>query len=377
MLRALVCAGLSARLLAEAAAREGWQAWALDIFGDTDTRAAATHWAGIGEAAGLRLDGARLVAALRDAACHGGVIGWVAGSGFEAQAALLEAGSAVLPLLGTHPAAQGRVRDARKFFGTLERLGAPHPTVRFDAPPDARGWLVKQMDGCGGTHIRAADSAPGALCLPAPQRLWQRRVAGQPMSALFVANGRHARRLAFNRLTVRELGDCPYVYHGAVGPLALGERLTNELEALIDTLAAAFELQGLCSLDFMLDEDQRWNVLELNPRPSASMALYPQAGLLRTHLEACLHKRLPALALQTQGVRGHEVVFAPTPLRVSAARWGDDCHDRPAAGSEVAAGAPLCSISAEGRDAAATLARLAQRRRAVLETQQPMDMETT
>ncbi|NKJ45506.1 hypothetical protein CIC12_01850, partial [Burkholderia sp. SG-MS1] len=41
-------AGLSARLLAQSAARAGLRVAALDIFGDRDTRAAAEVWCDIG-----------------------------------------------------------------------------------------------------------------------------------------------------------------------------------------------------------------------------------------------------------------------------------------------------------------------------------------
>ena len=85
MSRSLAVAGLSARLMAEAAAADGFEVLALDLFGDADTCAAATRWFGIGEPAQMRIDGARLLSALEVLARRGDVLGWVSGSGFEAQ----------------------------------------------------------------------------------------------------------------------------------------------------------------------------------------------------------------------------------------------------------------------------------------------------
>lgn len=351
--------------MVEAARRDGYAGWALDLFGDVDTRAAACAWRPIGSAASLAIDRFALLDGLAAAAADPRCLGWVAGSGFDASPDLLASGAALLPLLGTAPAAQRRVRDPRVFFETLARLRAPHPPVRHSAPADPRGWLVKDFGGCGGRHIREAADGPRDA---APQRYWQRRAAGRPMSALFVADRRGARRLAFNELIVRPEADAVYAYQGAVGPIPLPPQIACPLDALLDGLAAAFGLAGLASLDFLLGPDGRWQVLELNPRPSASAALYPRAGLLRVHVQACREAGLaapPAAAFEPAGLM---TISAPADLDAPDWRATAGCHDRPAPGTRVAAGAPLCSVSAGGRDRDDVLRRLARRRRDILET---------
>ena len=89
----LVVAGISARMMAEAAAQAGYRAVALDVFGDRDTRHASAEWAPIGRAGGCALDADRTLQALSIAAQHVDAAGWVAGSGFEAEPALLEQGA--------------------------------------------------------------------------------------------------------------------------------------------------------------------------------------------------------------------------------------------------------------------------------------------
>ena len=96
----IAVAALSARALAEAAQRDGHEVLALDLFGDRDTRAAASlGWAGIGESQALRIDAERLLTALRGAAAQGAE-GWVCGSGFDGLPELLAQGQAILPLWG-------------------------------------------------------------------------------------------------------------------------------------------------------------------------------------------------------------------------------------------------------------------------------------
>src|SRR6185295_14474915 len=98
-------------------------------------------------------------------------------------------------------------------------------------------------------------------------------------------------------------------------------------------------------------------VLEVNPRPPASMALYGP-GMVAAHLRACTQGELPRgpARFANDIVRGTEVVFAPRRVRLDqpaaqrlAARA--DCHDLPLAATVFEAGDPLCSVSASGTDA--------------------------
>jgi predicted ATP-grasp superfamily ATP-dependent carboligase len=347
---ALAVVSISARMLAESALGDGFEVVALDLFGDADTRRASIEWHSIGEPASLSIDGARLLSALDALAQRRRVAGWIAGSGFEGRPDLLESGAALLPLIGTQADAMRRVRDPQAFFGFLDAQGIAHPAVRMTAPEDASGWLVKDAHGCGGWHIRRA--APSDV-VSAPW-YFQREASGRPMSATFIANGHDASVLGFNQLIVRPLAGRPFVFCGSVGPVPLPDDAADRVTAALRALVSAFSLRGLGSLDFMLDGDAV-DVLEVNPRPPASMALYGP-GMVAAHVRACEQGELPGSAAQANGlVRGMEVVFAPRRLWLDepatqrlAAR--PDCHDLPMAATGIEAGDPLCSVSANGEN---------------------------
>ena len=59
---------------------------------------------------------------------------------------------------------------------------------------------------------------------------FQRRVAGEAFSCLFLASGDDARVVGFSRQIVRALGGRPYVYRGGVGPVALPAVAAGELD---------------------------------------------------------------------------------------------------------------------------------------------------
>ena len=374
----IAVAALSARPLAQAARDDGYRVIGLDLFGDADTRAACIQWLPIGDASTLCIDTAALLDALAILARRGDVVGWVVGSGFEGRPDLLERGAALLPLIGNRADAVRRVRDPAAFFGFLDRLGIDHPAVSLRAPETAGGWLLKDAHGCGGSHIRRATAACRA---ESDHHYFQREAGGAPMSATFIAAygdadadaAEAAFVLGFNQLVVRGVGDRPFVYCGVVGPVALPGDAARQAGAAVREIAAEFGLRGLASLDFLLDGDAI-SVLEVNPRPPASMALYGP-NLFEAHRRACVGGDWraglapPADAVAHAVVRGVETVFAPRSLRLDAATARaiaalPDCHDWPAA-ARFEAGDPLCSVAAAGSGAEAVHALLAQRRQAV------------
>jgi predicted ATP-grasp superfamily ATP-dependent carboligase len=364
----LAVAAVSARLMAEAAARDGFEVIALDLFGDVDTCEVASRWFSIG--AGLRIDPERTLAALQVLAHRGDVVGWVAGSGFEGEPELLARGAAVLPLIGCAPEVVAAVRDPARFFGVLAAQGVAHPAFRFTPPDDAAGWLAKDARGCGGWHVRRL--APVATEAVPPHTYFQREHKGVPMSATFVANGQDALIVGFNEQMVFPFGARPFVYGGVIGPVPLPAAAARRAAHAVRAVAAGFSLRGLCSLDFLLDGDHV-SVLEVNPRPPASMALYAQRQLMGAHLRACLLGELPAAptAPPAGRIQGLAVVFARQALVLDeravlrVAAW-PGTHDLPCAGTQVARGDPLCSLSASGATAAQVRTLLNEGRQALL-----------
>lgn len=361
----LAVAAISARMLAESAAQAGFQPVALDLFGDRDTRAASAEWMPIGTPGGLQIDAESTLQALR-VARRGDALGWVAGSGFEALPDLLAQGARVLPLIGTPAASVSRVRDPATFFGFLDAERIAHPQVSAVPPGDPSGWLLKSARGTGGWHVRYA--APQAEAHVPEHHYFQRHAPGVPMSVTFIANGRDARVLGFNALIVRSVIGRPFVYCGAIGPVPLPARAAADVTRAARLLVAEFALLGACSLDFLLDGDAV-SLLEVNPRPSASMACY--AGVMAAHVRACLQAELPQPGAAPHAVRGHHIVFARHRLVLddaASARLADQahCHDLPHGAASFSAGDPVCSVSATGATAESVSTQLSQRREALL-----------
>jgi predicted ATP-grasp superfamily ATP-dependent carboligase len=116
-------------------------------------------------------------------------------------------------------------------------------------------------------------------------------------------------------------------------------------------------------MDFILQGD-RWLVLELNPRPTATLELYDpdySLGLFRWHLRAC-RGELPETAAAPRATRAHAVVYAGAPCRadagVSFPRW---CRDVPMPGTRFERGEPVCTVHAAAPDGRRAIALLRRR----------------
>ena len=369
----LAVAAVSARMMAESAAQAGFETVALDLFGDRDTRAASTEWLPIGATGGLQIDTELTLQALQRVARRGDALGWVAGSGFEALPDLLEQAAQVLPLIGTPAASVRRVREPATFFGFLDAVQIAHPPVSAAPPADPSGWLSKSALGPGGWHVRHAP--PRAETAVPAHHYFQRWVPGLPMSATFIANGRDACVLGFNELIVRSVAGRPFVYCGTVGPVPLRPAVAAHLIRAVRLLAAEFSLCGACSLDFMLDGDDV-SLLEVNPRPYASMACHAQRlphGVMAAHVRACLQGELPQPDLAPPEVHGQHIVFARHRLMLGDAATARltgqaHCHDLPFGAASFDAGDPVCSVSATAATADLVRTQLSQRREALLNT---------
>ncbi len=187
----ILVVALSGRALASAARRAGERVIVLDAFADDDTRGLALRVMALPRGA-MGFDESALLAAVTELAP--GVRGLVYGAGLEHDPALLARLGEKIPLLGNLPETLVLMKHPERFAALLQRLHLPHPVTSLTPPANDRDWLRKRIGGSGGSHIAAATGT-----IAASGDYFQRRVAGELLSALFVADGVRARVLGFQR----------------------------------------------------------------------------------------------------------------------------------------------------------------------------------
>ena len=353
----------SARGLVQSGVRAGMGAVVIDLYGDADTRSAALDYAPVLAHTGTFDPDSLLQAAERlapaDSACA-----LIYGSGFEGDEDLLERLAQGRTLYGNTPNTVRTLKTPPLFFALLDSLDIPYPPICYEQPANLTGWLLKPQGGAGGKGIRPATAADAV-----PTDYFQRRLEGPALSVLFVANGHRTAIIGFNTLwTTGSEPDTCFLFAGAINRAALTDSQRETVQRYVSRLVQAVSLKGLNSLDFML-ENGDIRVLEINPRPSATLSLYdadyPQ-GLLHLHVAAC-QGHLPHPVPVPGPVRAFRVVCAPTAFEFPAHfHWPEGYADLPMPGTRIEPGQPVCSVLAEGLDVQAVLTGLAMRERRLL-----------
>lgn len=351
--------GASTRAAAESAARAGLTVTAIDAFADRDQHP-TVHAVRAGRfttreilerASAVECDSVVYLANFEN---HPDAVGELAAN---------------RALWGNTPETLRQVRSPLVWTEALRTRDVPVLDVARQAPASG-SWLAKPVASGGGLHIhrwRAGERLSKRLFL-------QQYVEGVPASIAFVADRRRAVPIALTRQVIGDaaFGAGGFQYCGSIlssadgasDPELPGDALMRIAQALVDE----FELVGLNGVDVVVHDGVPY-ATEINPRWCASMEVAERASarsVLAAHRDACVHGRLPspippAIAIRT--ATGKAIVFARQPITVrSTDHWlaGGNIRDVPRAGEQIAAGHPVCSVFAEGRDAAECYQRLVE-----------------
>jgi predicted ATP-grasp superfamily ATP-dependent carboligase len=386
----LLIAGASTRAAAQSAVRAGLQPVCADLFADDDLRE-------IADVLPLQTFPRDLLPAARQVPG----VPWMYTGALENQPGLVGEISDGRELWGNPPEVLAIVRDPRKIQDVLAAAGIAHPAVCSDtSPPPADGrWLVKPLNGSGGRAIHLWNKPAAAATTLDEPHYFQQRVHGIPFSALFVASRERTHLVGITRQLVgrRMLNAPEYGYCGSWGPLCLESNLTVQIRHLGQVLAEQCGLRGLWGCDLIWDE-KRVQPIEINPRYTASVEVFERAGdipLLDWHRRACRSFSEPVRSPTGDGVPAEDnwvepsgpqgrlsrprvvakaILFASTSFTTPDFDRCEPCRalcesgslaDRPAPGTHIEAGQPVCTVLASCDDEKTCLRQLMRRVRSV------------
>lgn len=377
----LLVIGASARAFSASAHRAGWRVRAADLFADRDLSRSA-------DAVAVSADDYPAALEAEAERSPPGPFAYV--GALENHPDLVDAIAARRPLAGCPGHVLRRVRDPRVLAAALAGAGIAFPATRFR--PDGLAldgsWLVKPLAGGGGRGIAPWDATAAARPAPHRGRMWQRRVRGEAVSASFVVDPRGAALVGTSRQLVgmTRWHAAPFAWCGAVDvpPDRLDDAVRRQWERVAGVLWREFGVSGAVGVDAIEGADGRLVVLEVNPRPTASMELVERrSGTSIAGLHLAAHGLAsPAAAAAAGGgsIWAKAVLRTPAALPVSGRlcdaldeldeRWRRDdgpagLADLPREGTVLPAGSPVLTLFARGEDAAGALATLAARAAAV------------
>lgn len=296
------------------------------------------------------------------------VEGFCYGSLFDAAPELLDWVAERVQIIGNTPEVLKKVK-AFSFFNLLDDLQIKHPEVSLEVPLEPENWLCKQIGGSGGVHVRPALHNVFA-------DYFQQEVYGEPVSMLFVADGKEVQAIGFNRQLVAPTPELPYRFAGAVGGVKLPDVVEKVFYEAARKLTAAMGLRGICSLDAVLEGETLW-ILELNPRLSATFDLYHgdlyqgelppnlMPNLMLAHLQGCMGNlpQLPIFATSTAQLILYADDTLVLPLDFAWPAWAIDIPPTDQASNNIMIekNTPICSVRAEAETDELAFAQVIQR----------------
>ena len=317
--------------------------------------------------------------------------------GLENHPELIQQLAATRSLAGNGAAQVAYVRTPECLADVVRRAGCRFPmTVRdpVGLPTDG-SFLCKPLASAGGQGVvhwygQSAPTRSGGWC-------WQQCMSGQLLSVSLVLTSGRADLLGICRQVTgyRGLAGGRFRFRGAVELLpawvARHDGLIERLGELGTLLAAEAGLVGLVGIDFILPRNSQGKipvVLEVNPRPTASMELIERRvgrSLAVSHLAAC-GLPIPAartlLPVATGTTWAKEIVIArqagaitPTWVQqveeaLSETRTAAEGNwpllaDRPVAGTHLNPGQPVVTVLAAAQTPAEAFRRVRSRARRI------------
>jgi uncharacterized protein len=352
-----IIAAPSARGFAGAAVACGHKVIVLDAFADEDTQrvSSKTHKLKIhknDQGFSLDEDDFKNVFSGIDLA---DMDGFLYGSLFDNCPDLLGWVAERVSIVGNQPEVLKRAKDF-SFFALLDDLNIAHPEVCLQIPGNPAQWLAKQLGGSGGMHVKPVNQAK-------PADYSQKKVAGTPISMLFVADGKTAKTIGFNQQLIAPTDEMPYRFAGAIGGVAMQPNIHEAFEHAAQQLTSTLGLRGINSLDAMLEGETLW-ILELNPRLSATFDLYE--NLFSLHLQGCVGK-LTDSQPKINTSKAQLILYADEVLEIpNDFVWPNWVADIPSlelgeSSVRIAQSMPICSVLAQAESAEVAHALVRQR----------------
>ncbi|MEM7542403.1 MAG: ATP-grasp domain-containing protein [Pseudomonadota bacterium] len=356
----------SARMITAAASDAGFNAHAIDLFGDCDTVALASSYHRLPHKRNFAIEKRATHLLVRSVMATEGQMPIVFASGFEAACDLLNALAKEFTVLGSPPDTVASLFAVPEAFSKLAKEGVSVPKTQYGCPQGDGAWLIKRCGASGGDHVRRFINQQ-----PGPKDYFQAYVCGHVRSFFFLAGAQivpvlFTKQLYWSRAT-------RFRYEGAVGY----EPPTPEIEAVmsvVKVVSKIFALKGGCSIDYIVGAGGV-TIIDINPRLPASLALVADPHtVFKAHFAACTGQPVLYSRASNAPTSAHLILYARGRWQVPATiNWPPGFADLPQPGETVRAGNPLCSVNVRAPSESAALGMLLTRVREAI-TKLPGDV---
>ena len=333
------------RALATSAYQAGYEVHVLDCFADEDTKAIAKTTC---QLQSLRegFDKTELMEQVKELVSFHPKAVLVVGTGFEKTPELLENLSKIILVFSNDKKTIKSLKDPIHFSNILRNASIKSPEISLARPSDSHGWLLKEIAGVGGGHVRWLSQLNSSRY----SGYYQKYISGNVLSALFLAKDRYATLIGISeQLESKQFKSMPFLFEGVVRPSSVDQQHRQHIIEIINKITKQTNLKGLCGIDYVITNSGLIFVLEVNPRPPSSFELYEQQSVLfDAHLACFEDKKFDCYLKQTNQAKGYAIYYAKKSIEINTnVIWPNWVKDKPSIGSTISKNNPVCTVHAE------------------------------
>jgi uncharacterized protein len=352
----LLIIGASTRAAAFSAKRAGYRPLCLDIFADADLQANAVV---------RRIENypQGLIQALQSLPRF--PLLYV--GGLENQPEVLQVARERHDLLGNDADVVAAARDPAQLAESVRMAQVEMPEWRTaEEPPEKDGtWILRPLFGSGGRGIQVWNEEAASSDVLQEPHGFQKLIVGTPYSGAYIASAEPG-DIRFVGVTEQLIGSKTsgaekFQWSGNIGPTTLSIPVEHKMRRVGNILKWKLGLKGLFGVDFLVTEDERIFVTEVNPRYPASLELLEFATgqvLLNDHIQCFVEvENSSAWSPSASGpLFGKAILYAANPftMNVDLSAEISDYNEFPAfadlpqVGTSFNAGEPVCTVFAQG-----------------------------
>ena len=375
----LLLVGLDLVAIAKSAKAAGFRVYAADYFGDYDLMKICNDCRAIIKQEAKKSSGKiekhfdpkKFVSLVKAFLKGVPVDALLLSSGLDDSFEVLEELNELVPILGNKPEVFRKVRDKYEFFKELKRLNLLYPeTSIVESLEDAKrvakdiGYpvMVKPLKGFAGVGIRKVmnskelEESFGVASSIDRKVIIQEYITGANASISFISSRSETKVLTVNEqlLGLKELGQQePFGFCGNIVPLTVSSKTFQKCHEAAKKIALHFGLLGSNGIDFILSEEKKLYVIEVNPRFQATFECVEKVlnlNLVEIHVKACLNESLPRISRRISKYCARLVLFSKGQVKVENLTGLSYVRDIPFPEAIIEEGEPLCSVIVEAEN---------------------------
>ena len=273
-------------------------------------------------------------------------------------------------IIGNSPETIRTIRDKKKFFQKLEKVGVSQPETLITSSLDLAikkakdiGYplILKPSEGFAGTGIRKVHDQQQLvkefrnLSLHRNKEIVvQEYIKGTPASISFMAAYPKSKIIALNEqlLGLKKVYQPePFGYCGNITPYLPNRHTMKRCKKIVEKITYSFQLMGSNGVDLVISEDDIPYVIEVNPRFQGSLGCIERVygiNLVKLHLEACKNKKIEKNQCHPSLFSTRLIIYAPKRITAPDLVSKPSLRDVPCPGSIIEEGEPICSIISDG-----------------------------